>query len=99
MNSKKNNIINILLVFLLIYLVFHTIYGNRGIVAYYTLNKEVSKLSNQADDVFFKRILLEKQVKDLNAKNIDKDLIDEYARKLLLLSEPDEEIIINILKE
>ncbi len=58
------------------------------------VKNEVHDLSNKSEEVAFERLIIEKQVKDLNTRNIDKDLIDEIARKVLLLSDPTEEIII-----
>jgi cell division protein FtsB len=95
---KKNKIINFILIFLFIYFIFHTIYGNRGIIAYYQLKKEIDNLSYQADKLSFDRIILEKQAKDLSSKNIDKDLLEQNAKKLLMFSEQDEEIIIRKIK-
>ena len=95
---KKNRLINLILIFLFIYFIFHTIYGNRGIIAYYQLKKEIDNLSYQADKLSFDRIILEKQAKDLSSKNIDKDLLEQNAKKLLMFSEQDEEIIIRKIK-
>ncbi len=98
MKIKKKNIVNIAFIFLFLYLIFHTIYGNRGVISYYKLKREIEDLSKQVDEASFNRILLETQVKNLNNNHIDKDLLEEVARKLLMLSEPDEQIIINKLK-
>ena len=95
---KKNRLVNFILIFLFIYFIFHTIYGNRGIIAYYQLKKEIESLSDQVDKLSFDRIILEKQAKDLSSNNIDKDLLDQNAKKLLMLSEQDEEIIIKKIK-
>jgi cell division protein FtsB len=98
MNIKRNNIINIALISLFLYLIFHTIYGNRGVISYYRLKVEIEDLSKQLDESIFTRIILETQVKNLSSNNIDMDLFDEIARKSLMLSEPDEQVIINKLE-
>ena len=90
----KSKILDYSMTFLLLYIIFHTVYGNRGIISYYMVKNEVHDLSNKSEEVAFERLIIEKQVKDLNTRNIDKDLIDEIARKVLLLSDPSEEIII-----
>ena len=94
MAINKDKLWNFVVIFLFLYLIFHTIYGNRGVIAYHKIEKEIEELTRKADELIFTRIILEKQVKSLNTKHIDRDLIDEIARKLLLLAEPDEEIII-----
>jgi cell division protein FtsB len=94
MAVNKDKLWNFVVIFLFLYLIFHTIYGNRGVIAYHKIEKEIEELTRKADELIFTRIILEKQVKSLNTKHIDRDLIDEIARKLLLLAEPDEEIII-----
>jgi cell division protein FtsB len=91
---SKDKLLDFIVIFLFLYLIFHTVYGNRGIIAYHKIEKEIEDLNKQADELMFTRIILEKQVKLLNSRHIDRDLVDEIARKLLLLSEPDEEIII-----
>ena len=65
MRIKKSKILNFVVIFLFIYLIFHTIYGNRGIIAYSKLEKEIEILSKEVDEILFNRIVLEKRVKDL----------------------------------
>ena len=95
MKVNKKNILVIAIICILVYLVFHTIYGNRGILSYFKLKEEVKEMSTILDQKKIKRLNLEQQVKNLLSDKIDKDLIDEKAKKFLFLSNKNEEIIIN----
>ena len=90
----KSKILDWSMMLLLLYIIFHTVYGNRGIISYYMVRSEVNELSDQSEAVAFERLIIEKQVKDLNSRNVDKDFLDEIARRELLLSDPNEKIII-----
>ena len=95
MKMHKKNILIIAIMCILVYLIFHTIYGNRGMLSYFQLKQEVKEMSNILDQKKITRLHLEQQVKNLSSDTIDKDLMDEKAKDLLFLSNKNEEIVIN----
>ena len=95
MKMNKKTILVIAIICILVYLIFHTIYGNRGILSYFKLKSEVKEMSSILDQKKITRLNLEKQVQNLLSDTMDKDLIEEKAKKLLFLSNKNEEIVIN----
>ena len=91
----RKNIMLIAIICILVYLIFHTIYGNKGILSYFKLKEELKEMHNTLNQKKIKRLNLEQQVKNLLSDQIDKDLLDEKAKKILFLSNKNEEIVIN----
>ncbi|MBU92786.1 MAG: hypothetical protein CML88_04580 [Rhodobiaceae bacterium] len=83
----------ILLVLFLLYISYHTFIGDSGLSKNAVLKSELDEL--QADLVLVReqRLLLEKHI-SLLEKNIDADMLQEKAKKILYYAHPDEIIII-----
>lgn len=90
--DSKKLIINIFLSLLLLYFVFHSIYGNRGILAYFTLNQQLEKSYNELEILRADRIEAEHTVKLLRPESLDRDMLDQYARKILGLASVKEQV-------
>lgn len=90
-NSRKI-IFNILLSLLLIYFVFHSIYGNRGVIAYFTLNQRLEKAYSELESLRAERIELEHRVKLLRPESLDRDMLDQEARRVLGVASPKEQV-------
>lgn len=95
MSMGKTTIVNIAIICIITYIVFHTIYGNRGILSYLKLRHSVAHMKQNLNLLSVERLTLENIVSNLSTEKIDKDLIDEQARQILFLSHIDEEVIIN----
>jgi cell division protein FtsB len=91
--SDKKIAFNALLLLILIYFIFHALAGNRGIIAYFKLNQQIEKLTTELDNLRAERIALEHKVNLLKSP-LDKDMLDEQARKILGVSKPNEKIFI-----
>ena len=91
--SDKKIAFNTLLLLILIYFIFHALAGNRGIIAYFKLNQQIEKLTTELDSLRAERIALEHKVNLLKSP-LDKDMLDEQARKILGVSKPNEKIFI-----
>lgn len=99
LRKSKKIIINGFLFLLLAYFVFHSIYGNRGIIAYFSLNSQLEKGYSELEFLKAERVELEHKVKLLRPDSLDKDMLDEQARKILGVALPNEQVFIaNSLK-
>lgn len=75
------------------YFGFHAYHGEYGINAKHKLEERVAVLEASLDTVRNDRIALEKRVQRLQDGTIERDMLDEYARRGLNLALPDEVII------
>ena len=83
-----------LLLLAAIYLVYHAVQGNYGLLAMRELDHELSKLQVLAADVRTRRLALEAKADRLRPDNLDPELLDERARRLLGFTRRDEVIIL-----
>lgn len=89
----KKSVFNIVISILLIYFVFHTIYGERGLLAYFKVNQKLDKAYEDLKTLRSERVEQEHKVKLL--KDGDKDMIDEKARNILGVAGPNEQVFTN----
>lgn len=75
------------------YFGFHAYHGEYGIYAKHRLQERVAVVEASLDKVRSERIQLEKRVQLLQDGSIERDMLDEYARRSLSLALPDEVII------
>jgi len=76
------------------YFGFHAYHGEFGLYSRIQLEEQKSLLSQQLEKVTADRAALEKRVTLLRDGSIEKDMLDEQARRALNLSHPDEMTII-----
>ncbi|MGI4753444.1 MAG: FtsB family cell division protein [Janthinobacterium lividum] len=91
-NNTKKIILNIFLALLLGYFVFHCIYGNKGVIAYLKVNRQLEKAYDELKLLRSERVELEHNVKLLRTESLDKDMLDEQARKVLGIAAPSEQV-------
>ncbi len=72
------------------YFGFHAYHGEFGIYSKYKLDARVASLRAQLDDIKEQRIELERRVQLLHDGTLEKDMLDEQARRALNLSRADE---------
>jgi cell division protein FtsB len=77
-----------------LYFAYHGINGDRGLVAWRELEKKVERARAELDGTRGKREALEQRVKLLYSENLDPDMLDEWARRLLNYSRPGEIVIL-----
>ena len=77
-------------VLFLAYFGFHAYHGEFGINSKYQLEAQTVALHAQLDAVKARRIELERRVRLMHEGSIEKDMLDEQARKALNLSQADE---------
>ncbi|MEP9374227.1 septum formation initiator family protein [Mesorhizobium sp. KR1-2] len=83
-----------LTVLFLSYFGFHAYHGELGIYSKYQLRARAVELQAQLDAIRTKRVDLERRVQLLHDGTLEKDMLDEQARKALNLSHSDEITII-----
>ncbi len=79
----RNAVFNIIILLLLLYFVFHSIYGNRGVVAYFKLQAELESMYNKLQLLRAERLEVENRAKLLRPESLDIDILDEKARNIL----------------
>ncbi|MBN9045863.1 MAG: septum formation initiator family protein [Rhizobiales bacterium] len=72
------------------YFGFHAYHGEFGLYARIQLEQQKALLITKLEDVTRERADLEKRVALLRDGSIEKDMLDEQARRALNLSHPDE---------
>ena len=75
------------------YFGFHAFHGEYGIYAKYRLEERVTALERRLAVVKGERVKLEQRVQLLNDGSLEKDMLDEHARRALNLALPDEVVI------
>jgi cell division protein FtsB len=76
------------------YFGFHAYHGEYGIYSKYEYEARTVELTAQLDEVRARRIDFERRVQLLHDGTLDKDMLDEQARRALNLSRTDEVTII-----
>lgn len=91
---SKKLVFNIIISLFLVYFIFHTIYGNLGIIAYFKLNQKLEKAYENLENLRVERIEIEHKVKLLRPESLDKDMLDEQARNILGVAAPNEQVFV-----
>ncbi|WP_210163346.1 FtsB family cell division protein [Niveispirillum irakense] len=76
------------------YFAYHTVHGDRGLVALTHLQNEVAEAQATLTQVRGEREELERRANLLRPDHLDPDLLEERARAVLNYSHPDELIIL-----
>ena len=88
----KKSAFNAIIFLMLLYFVFHSIYGSRGIIAYFKLQSDLKDSHIKLEQLRTERLEIENRTKLLRPGSLDKDMLDEKIRNVLGLSEPKEKI-------
>ncbi len=78
---------------LLVYFAYHTLQGKHGIRAFFAYGHELKSLEVAAAATAERRVQLENQMKLLDGKSLDPDMLDEMARRKLGYMAPTETMI------
>ena len=82
---------------LFLYITFHILQGERGLIAYCQKNAEVLSAITTWQNLNKKRLILQNRVKLLSPPSVDYDMLDERVRVMLGYSKSNETLI--LLKE
>ena len=77
----------------LLYVGYQSVQGERGLLRWVERAAEVEKTRAEVAALADEREKLERRVSQLRTDNLDLDLLDQEARRLLNLGHPDEEIL------
>jgi cell division protein FtsB len=94
-NRMKNSGLLILAVFLFFYFAYFTVSGDRGLLRYMYLSKEIISTRRIADQFRAQKNKLEGQVRLLSSSSLDVDLLEERARDVLNFVGSDEFVILD----
>jgi cell division protein FtsB len=78
------------LMFIMFYLGFHAISGERGLIALFTESHRLEGLKVELAAMTKQRELLESKVQRLSDKSLDLDLLDEQVRRVLGMAHKNE---------
>ena len=79
---------------LMLYISFHMLQGERGLIAFWQINSEVSAAKAIQVSLLKEKSILQNRVKLLSPKSLDPDMLEERVRIMLGYSKPNETIII-----
>lgn len=88
----KQSAFNAIILLILSYFIFHSIYGSRGIIAYFKLQSELENSHIKLEKLRSERLEIENRTKLLRPGSLDKDMLDEKIRNVLGLSKTKEKI-------
>ncbi|MDE0380477.1 MAG: septum formation initiator family protein [Chloroflexota bacterium] len=77
----------------LLYVGYQSVQGERGLLGWVERSAEVEKTRAEVAVLADERAKLERRVSQLRTDNLDLDLLDQEARRLLNLGRPDEEVL------
>ena len=83
----------VLSVCLIVYIAYHAVQGDRGLIAYCQLTKQVSHAEVTHLRISRERAIIQNRVSLLNPHTLDRDMLEERARFMLGYSLPDEIVI------
>jgi cell division protein FtsB len=78
------------------YFIYHSIQGDRGILAWVQLQERLVLAVNQLNETVKERHALEEIVQDLRPESINRDLLDQQVRLQLGYAHPDEIVILRL---
>jgi len=81
------------------YFIYHSIQGDRGILAWVQLQEQLANAVCQLNQIIEERKALEEIVQDLRPESMNRDLLDQQVRLQLGYAHPKEIIILQIGKE
>ncbi len=97
-NKKSDNLsiigLNLIIYLLVIYFIYHSLNGERGIFAYQRLSKELQTKREILNKLSAEKAQLENKVKLISKDKVDLDMLDELARKKLGLAGKNDIMII-----
>ncbi|WP_455478551.1 FtsB family cell division protein [Bartonella sp. B10] len=72
------------------YFTYHVFHGEYGLYSCNEVNKHIAELEGELHNVKAERIFIEKRISLLRDGHIEKDMLDEYVRRNLNFSMPNE---------
>ena len=77
------------------YFGYHAVQGDRGVVAWLKLSHEIAKTTAELEAAQAERQAIERRASLLKPDALDRDMLDERARRVLGLARADEVVFID----
>jgi len=91
---KLGTIIKITAVLIIFgYVIFHIVYGDRGVISLLQYNKKFEKTLSELESAKIERQKLQNKVQLLKTDSIDVDLLEEQAKKNLSITKENEVVV------
>jgi len=94
-HRTRNAVVPAICLVLLAYFAFHTINGDRGLMAFWQLSRNIGEVRQALDSVDARYDDLQRRVSLMRPDALDRDMLDEQARRVLMLARPDERILLS----
>lgn len=78
---------------MIFYFMFVSVFGEKGLIEYYLLKKQVSQIELQKFELQDKIRFKKEMIKGMDYDSLDLDLVDEQSRKILGYVGKDEVVI------
>lgn len=75
------------------YFVYHVIHGDRGLIAWRSLEQRAVTANIELSQIRAERKILEHRVDLLRPESLDPDMLDEWSRRILNFGHRDETIV------
>lgn len=79
------------------YFSYHVVHGNFGMEARKSLMEDIARLDLDLSHLTEERRMLDRNVALMRPDQIDPDMLDEQARRVLNLARPDEIIVMDVV--
>jgi cell division protein FtsB len=76
------------------YFAYHTVTGERGLIAWRALQHQVAGTRTQLADLRERRLDIEHRVRLLSPQSVDPDMLDEWARRTLNYGRAPETVVL-----
>jgi cell division protein FtsB len=80
-------------IFLIVYFVYHAVQGDRGLIAFWQLSKQITQAQGTHSILRHKRVELQNRVALLSPYSLNGDMLEERARVMLGFSKSNEIVI------
>ncbi len=80
---------------LMVYIVYHAVQGNHGLIAYWQLVKQVDAAKQAVALLDEEKTRLQKRVELLHPDSLDRDMLEERARVMLGYADPTDIILVD----
>ena len=78
---------------LMFYFIYHAIQGDRGLIAFWQLSKQITQAKNIYLTISRKRAEIENRVMLINPNSLNSDMLEERARFMLGYTKPGEIVV------
>ncbi|WP_455477356.1 FtsB family cell division protein [Bartonella sp. B41] len=89
-SAKIRFILPLMTAGVLSYFSYHIYHGEYGLYSRSKVNQHIIELEEELHKVEVERLFIEKRISLLRDGNVEKDMLDEYVRKNLNFSKPNE---------